>query len=356
MVGGEDVDPQRLAAWAAEEPRGCERLHQMAADGLLEHPFPVSFGTEIQVALPPRAGESTADWSARVDALAWDIMRPPSAVVDTPPHDLESDAQTVAWFVDESVSLLVRADGRLDATLDVIDVDRSQVTEFLALRRGALSSVQRITQRVITERAAISRQQLARWQYLVATLTDDYVLHARAGCLLEPLKLNFVHEPRLRDINDLERQVRSNLDWFQARIEASAEWTGGLVGAAVGAAALALSLAEPVRIVIAKLTDTPVDAVADRHGLTLAGAILLVVLLSFTASFSVVRHLSSNLRPLSRGRTRARLVVRRRRPRRSCGTVVANRPPGESPDECPPRSSSARATRSGQGPSNHPGA
>jgi hypothetical protein len=328
---GDTVDPHRLAAWAVEDVHGCDRLHEMVAEGMLEHPFPVSFGTDIQLVLPRRPDESGADWSTRVSTLAMDVMRPESTVVDTPPCDLEPDTHALSWFVDEHVSLLVRAHGRLDDNLDVIDMDRTQVTEYLSLRRAGLANVQRATQRVITEHIGISRPQLARWQYLVATLTDDYVLHSRTGRLIEPLKLHFSRETRLRDVNDLERQVRSNLDWFQARIEAAAAWTGGLVGAVVGAGALALSLTEPARIVIARVTGTPAESVADRHGLLLAGTLLVVVSFSFVVSFSVVRRLSSSLRLSQAGATRLRAwrwsgqrgVAARRR-----SAVLASRHPG----------------------------
>jgi hypothetical protein len=308
---GDRATPARLGAWAVEGVHGCERLHELTTAGRLEHPFPVSFGTEIQVAVPLAPDESIVDWSTRAVDLAWQIMRPDNAV-DTPPRDLETDALTVSWFMDENVSLLIRTAGQPDPDLDVIDPDRAQVLDFLALRRGALTSVQRITQLVITERAAVSREQIARWQYLVATLTDDYILHVRAARLLEPLKLGFAHERRLRDLTDLERQARANLDWFQSRIEAAGQWTGGLIGAAVGAAALAFSLAEPVRLLIAAVTGTPVDEVGDRYGLVLAGSILSVVLLSFAGSFVLVRRLSNTLRPLAR--RRGIRLARRRRP------------------------------------------
>jgi hypothetical protein len=320
---GEKPSRRQLAEWSVEEKHGCERLHRLVAEGRLEHPFPVSFGTDVQVAMARRPDESIADWNARAAELAWEIMRPSTGAVDTTPLDLESDARSVAWFMDESVSLVVCADARLDPDMDVLDPDRAQLNEFLALRRGGLTSVQRITQRVITERQGISRRQLARWQYLVATLTDDYVLHARLGRLLEPVKLSFARDPRLRDINDLERQVRSNLEWFQARIEAAGQWTGGLIGAAVGAAALAFSLTEPVRLVIGTVTSTPVAEVGDRHGPLLAGAVLAVVLLAFSLSFLLVKRLSDTLRPLARRRS-----VRLARPRRPVRKANGRRSPG----------------------------
>jgi hypothetical protein len=309
---GDRTRPVQLAEWATEGMHGCDRLHELTAAGVLEHPYPVSFGTEIQVALPRATEEPWGTWNERAAALAWVVMRPPGTTVDTPPTDFESDAQSVAWFMDENVSLLVRAaDSGLDPELDLVDTDRGQITEFLALRRGALSNVQRATQRVLTERIAVSRQQVAHWQNQVATLTDDYVLHSRSAVLLEPLKQNFANERRLRDLKDLAEQVKANLEWFQARIEANAEWTGGLVGAAVGAAALAISLTEPVRILVARFAGTSVDEVADQYGVVLASAILAVVLLSFAVSFSLVRSLSNRLRP-SAGTKRPRLSGRRR--------------------------------------------
>lgn len=307
------VRPKQIAVWAEEGMHGCERLHELTRAGVLEHPYPVSFGTDIQVVVPMLPQETPDQWNRRIAPLAWEIMRPESAAVDTAPSDIEPDAQTVAWFMDESVSLLVRADGAFHPELDVVDADRSQVVEFLALRRGGLNSVQRATQRVITERIAISRRQLGQWQYLVATLTDDYVLASRIGVLLEPIKESFARDRRLRDLGDLERQVRQNLDWFQARIEAAGQWTGGLIGAAVGAAALAFSLAEPVRLLLAWATGTSAEAVVDRYALLLALSILAVVVVSFVGSFALVLRLSTRLKPLvGRGRRRDRRARARR--------------------------------------------
>ncbi len=323
---GERTRPARRADWATEGIHGCDRLHELTAEGVLEHPYPVSFGTEIQVALPRSPGESWDAWNERAASLAWVVMRRPGTTVDTPPPDFESDARSVAWFMDEHVSLLVRAaESGLDPELDMVDTDRGQITEFLALRRGALSNVQRATQRVLTERIAISRQQLAHWQNQVATLTDDYVLNSQSAVLLEPLKQNFANERRLRDLKDLAEQVKANLEWFQNRIVANAEWTGGLVGAAVGAAALAISLTEPVRILVARLAGTTVDTVADQYGVVLASAIMAVVGVSFVVSFSVVRRLSNRLMPLA-GKKRPRLGGqrgRRRTPRPRTSTDTA---------------------------------
>lgn len=307
------VRPQQVAAWAEEGMHGCERLHELTRTGVLEHPFPVSFGTDIQVVVPMLPQETPDQWNRRIAPLAWAIMRPESAAVDTPPSDIEPDALTVAWFMDEAVSLLIRADGAFDPELDVVDADRSQVVEFLTLRRGGLASVQRATQRVITERIAISRRQLAQWQYLVATLTDDYVLASRIGVLMEPIKESFARDRRLRDVGDLERQVRQNLDWFQARIEAAGQWTGGLIGAAVGAAALALSLAEPVRLLLAWATGASAEEVVDRYAFLLALSILVVVAISFVSSYAVVLRLSTRLKPLVGPGSRQARRARRRR-------------------------------------------
>src|SRR4029079_791813 len=121
----------------------------------------------VEAVLPRHPGESTMDWSGRVAELSWPIMRPANRDQDTTPSRVEPDSTTVAWFVDENMALLIRADGALDPLLDVVDRDRSQITEFLALRRGALTCIQRSTQRVLTERLSISRDQLAHWQNLV---------------------------------------------------------------------------------------------------------------------------------------------------------------------------------------------
>lgn len=305
---GRPAHPDELLQLAVEKLHGCDRLHEMFAAHDLEYPYPVSFGTEFQFVVSPRPGEAADAWERRAGALAWSVMRPASAALDVPPGDAEKDARTVCWFMEEHISLLVRSGGILDDTLDVVDSERVQLIEFLTLRRAALMCVQRTTQRVLTERMTVSRRQVARWQYLVATTTDDYVLDARVARLFELLNRHFTAEPRLRDPRDLERQVRSNLDWFQARMEAAAEWTGGLVGAAVGAAALALSLTEVIRIAIATVTNTKVEEVADKQGWLLAAALAVLVTISFAVTLTFVRRMANTLRPKSQARLSRRTI------------------------------------------------
>lgn len=305
---GEVADPRRIAEWAAEGIQGCGRLHEMRALGRISYPFPVSFGTQFELVDPAFDGSGRA---ARRTALA--LLRAESDDLTAEPVNIEDDSDLICWYLEENQALTVTGEGRVDAELDAVDTDRTQLLEFLALRRATLRCVQRDTQRVLTERLEVTRAQIEHWQHIVASTTDDYVLHDRIGRLIEPLRLHYAQEARMRDIRHLKEQVRANLAWFQERIDTAADWTGGLVGAAVGAAALVISLQDVVRIVVASVVGVSPERVAEQYGLVIAGALLILVVLSFLASLSLIKRMSSRLRPFSAWRTEPRRPPWRRR-------------------------------------------
>jgi len=300
---GATPSPRRLAEWAYEGIQGCDRLHELYAAGRLSYPFPVSFGTQFELVEPAFDG---TDRLPRRIAPA--LLRADPGDLTAEPVNVEDDSDLVCWYLEENQALTLTGTGRVDDELDVVDIDRTQLLEFLALRRATLRCVQRDTQRVLTERLQVTRAQIEHWQHIVASTTDDYVLHDRIGRLIEPLRRHYAQEVRMRDIRHLEEQVRANLAWFQERIDTAADWTGGLVGAAVGAAALVISLQDVVRIVIATLVGVPPGQVGERYGLLIAAALLVLVLLSFLGSLLVIKRLSSRLRPFSAWR-----IDRRRR-------------------------------------------
>ncbi len=304
-----------LTSWATEGAKGCERLHEMAAKKLLFYPFPVSFGTQIEIIDLELAPLITKDPRRSAQALAQRLLSPDDPWSRPDPVDLGQGSPEAWWFLTESVSLTLGTEGGIDARLDSVDVDRTQLLEFLTLRRTTLTCVQRDTQRVLTERHQVSRGQIERWQHIIASTTDDYVVHSRIGRLLAPVKRHHSSDVRIRDLVDLETQVRENLAWFQQRLDTLSEWTGGLVGATVGAAAMVLSLQEVVKALLANLEGLPEDRILDDHGILFSLIMLGLMAGSFLFSVTAIRVVTSKLRPFTfRLSSRRRRRPRRRKP------------------------------------------
>ncbi|GIH28946.1 hypothetical protein Aph01nite_72560 [Acrocarpospora phusangensis] len=303
-----------VATWAVEAMKGCDRLHEMARLKEIAYPFPVSFGPQFELVLPKLDELVTPDPAGHAEAVARSLLYPsePSA----PPKPVGSNQVNpdVWWFVSESRAALLASTGSLDADQDAIDPDRAQLMEFLALRRTTLTCVQRDTQRVLTERGAVSRAQVERWQHIVASTSDDYVLDARIGRLLAPLLRHNLDDVRVRDLSSMELQVRQNMAWFQQRMDTLSEWTGGLVGAAVGAAAMVLSLQEVVKVLLARASGLDVEKVLNAHGALFALIMFALVCVSFLLSLAGIRWVTSRLRPFHfRTRVRRRRLSARRR-------------------------------------------
>ena len=188
-----------------EGPEGWEHLHHLCSDGRLSHPYPVSFGTQIEVADPQLAGDPVAQ-QAFLRAVVL-----PGIGVTWEPRDIEGDASDVSWYFLENQSVVFRGTAVAN---DVVDPTRTGLLDYLTLRRGALRSVQRDTQRVISGRRSVSRRRLHEWNLLVQSTTDDYVLSDRTGQVLALLRSRLSEQPRVRDPDALEEQVRSNLHSF----------------------------------------------------------------------------------------------------------------------------------------------
>ncbi|WP_214110703.1 hypothetical protein [Acrocarpospora catenulata] len=286
-----------LHTWAVEGMKGCDRLHEMAARGEIAYPFPVSFGPQIELVLPRLDRLVTEDPVRHARAVAQALLYPGDQTI--PPNPVGSNQldPDVWWFLSESRALLLSSTGQVDPCHDTVDADRTQLMEFLALRRTTLMCVQRDTQRVLTERRSVSRAQVERWQHIVASTSDDYVLDSRIGQLLAPLLRHNLDDVRVRDLTGLETQVRQNLAWFQQRMDTLSEWTGGLVGAAVGAAAMVLSLQEVVKVLLARATGVEVEKVLNHHGAVFAVIMFGLVCASFLLSLAGIRLVTSRLRP-----------------------------------------------------------
>jgi hypothetical protein len=312
---GTPADLGQLAEWAVEGPVGCERLHQLAKEGRIDFPFPVSFGTQFEIAesrlasLPPRKADELA---AR---LAAEALRGNRTGSDVPPSDIEHDAGRIWWYVEENQALTLSGTSRIDSDLDVIDTDRTQLLECLTIRRGALRSVQRETQRILSTGSKISKVRIETWYQILATTTDDYVLDDRIGQLIKPLRAHNAADRRLRDLAQLEVQVRGNLESFERRLETTGAWVSSVIGALVGAGALVIGLNSVTLSVLSRLLSVPVAQVSGRDGALLSAVTVALLTVSFFGSYVVMRRASASLQTRLEGRRRP--LRRAARPLRS---------------------------------------
>lgn len=287
---GAETEPDQLATWAEETPFGCERIHQLTAEGRLDYPYPVSFGMQTELAdhrllSSRRAGKIAA-------AAAYEILRGPAPELDVVPVDVDGDCRNVWWYLEENRALTLTTPRAVDPVLDVIDTDRTQLLEFLTIRRAALRSVQRETQRILVAAGKVSRGRVEAWHEIVATTTDDYVLDDRIGRLLEPLRRHNAEDRRLRDLAELEAQVRANLESFQRRLESSGAWISSLLGALVSAGALVIGLDSVTRSVLARLVGTRTAELPVRHPALLSVVTITLLALTFAGTYALIRRAS----------------------------------------------------------------
>jgi hypothetical protein len=187
--------------------------------------YPVTFGTAYELVWGDRRDAEHSLES--VAELAYGVKRPSNDGAFLQPAESGCDHD---WFIGENRAVLALSGATLAKRLDTFDALRIQILEYLTLQRAALRAVQRGTQLVITERDTISHAQLQEWQRLVASLTDEYVLHDQVARVLGPVRCHMRDHPRVRDPATLEAQVRQNLATFQ-----------GLITAARGRVAIVLS-------------------------------------------------------------------------------------------------------------------
>ena len=277
------------ASLAVEGPDGWEHLHQLCRDGELSHPYPVSFGTHIEIADPGLA----ADPAAQHDLLDEAFLRASGL---GKAGDLERDTEDVAWYFLENQSVVFRA-APLDPDGVLVDPTRTALLEYVTLRRAALRSVQRDTQRVLAGRTGVSRRRLQEWQQLVQTTTDDYVLSDRTGQLLSLLQARIGELPRVRDPEDLENQVRSNLDSFSTAIEGAGSKVTEAVGALFAVLAAVAVFTTPLRLFLdwvdGGLDGTPYSA---DHPIRSAAIEFAVTVLITVLFLWLLRTISGRLR------------------------------------------------------------
>jgi hypothetical protein len=240
---GRDIRPSTLVPLVTESQGGFPHIHELCRLKELSHPYPVTFGTYFESTDPELVSDVAAQRTFINTVLhedahdAWD------------PVDVERDVASVSWYHFENTAFLFRTSS--DSSGPGVDHDRTLLLQFLNLRRGALRSIQRDTQRVLSERCPLSRRRLQEWEHLLATTTDDYVLHDRVARLLTVVRERSGHDARVRSSQALEQQVRSNIDAFEGRLEAAASRRTGLAAALFSAVAAVLALAPSLTTILA---------------------------------------------------------------------------------------------------------
>lgn len=285
---GRIVTPNQLCQWAEEGKTGCERLHELCLKGELHYPFPVSFGTQLEF------GIDTGD-PAELDQLVQAIAEPHAG------HSLRTvfarEVTSTRWYLTENQAFTLVSPAAFDDVLDVLDSDRTQLLEFIGLRRAALRSVQRDTQQILSEARGVTRRRVEEWRMLLATTTDDYVLHDRVARLLEPVRVHMATAPSVRDPAILENQVRSNIMSFQSRLDFAGQRVGTLIGALFGVIAAVLTLGSVFQTIASRLWRVEVGQLADKHPITSVLIDLGVVTVSYFLTMVYIRRVSRRLPP-----------------------------------------------------------
>jgi hypothetical protein len=280
-----------LPAKAVEGPKGWEHLHELCASGRLSHPYPVSFGTHIEVADPSLVHDPVGQQALLEESLL-------AGVGPTwQPDNLEPDAQGLAWYLLENQSVVFRETAD-DPNGVLVDPTRTALLEYLTLRRAALRSVQRDTQRVLSGRRHVSRRRLHEWQLLVQTATDDYVLSDRAGQVLSLVRSRLAQQARVRNPDALEEQVRSNLASFTTAMDHAGSRVTAAVGALFAILAATAVFSAPLRLGL-DLLDGGLgsDPYAEVHPLRSAGVDVAVAAVAAALFFLLVRRFASRLHP-----------------------------------------------------------
>jgi hypothetical protein len=248
--------------------------------------YPVTFGTAYELIWSSHEAQQQALSSTA--ELAYGTKKPFEDGTFLTPAEAGYEHD---WFVGENRSVLALVGQREVTPLSTFDSLRTQTLEYLTLQRAALRAVQRGTQVTITERRPITRTQLQQWQRLVASLTDEYVLHDQVAVLVRPLRKHMKENSLVRDPATLEEQVRQNLETFQEVISAASNRVAIILSGLFGVvAALALApLARNIELTVFRTSGSP--STFDSHHLVLSILldILLIAVVGSIAGFLISR-------------------------------------------------------------------
>jgi hypothetical protein len=293
----ERYDIASLVPLARDTAFGNRHLQTLAARGELSHPLPVSFGTIVECVEPGLAADPIA-CASYVNAA----MSEATPFDDPASHGVVDPSAAEPWFVFENQAFVFLGDGSPDET-GIFSPDRLRLLEFMTLRRGALRSIQRDTQRVLSGGRDVSRRRVDEWRLLASTTTDDYVLHDRISTYLVPLNQHLRSSAGVRDPLLLEEQVRRNIDAFQTRIELASQSVSTLIGALFAVVAAVLGVGSVVRVAAAAHESIPVSEFPDAHPWLNSSIDIAVTVLAFAVTFLFIRRAGNRvpaLRPFRR--------------------------------------------------------
>ncbi len=192
-----------LRAWTSEWRVSFDRIRELRSIDEVASAYAVTLGSHFELT------DLRGGLSAARGALA-------QVVGDDGTEEVAGSA--IPWRLGEyRQGIAVTARESLDPDLGVHVPRHVQLMEFVTIQRGILRSVQRETQSVITGSRSVDRATARRWHRLLASITDDYVLHDQAAHLIESYKNHFERRTDLRTIRTLEEQVRRNLSSFESQ-------------------------------------------------------------------------------------------------------------------------------------------
>jgi hypothetical protein len=307
VLSGRTPDLRDLDTWSAGPEAGLHRRETYVRRRELSIVYPSTFGSHAELcwADPADIPGRPAEWGPALIAEVRDGERHA--------YDIDEASDTRWWLLSEFQTVLIRGGATgLHPDIRALDVDRLQMVEYLALRRGALSGIQRQTQLAAAERRPVARREVADWTWFLGAVTDDYVIGGWSASLLEQIKRLLRNSSSLRDVFELEDQVRRNVEVFQSRLDAESDRTGLMLAVFFGivAATSLLPLAQAVYSNVSgvSLTDFGSFPVTHYTAFLLLSALLLVVVGGVAVTLLVRNRY---LRPPQSGRRRPRLTRRR---------------------------------------------
>lgn len=247
-LGGRSTPLGELINFVNDGPLGNDHLMALCRQQEISYPFPVSFGTHVEVIdVSLYEGEN-----ARSDFLRQAMRRAhlssTMAYAGRVPGRRERP-----WFFLENQSVVFSPRDPDPREL----ADRIHVIQFVTLRRAAMRSVQRDTQRILSGGLSVSRRRIDEWRLILATTNDKYVLHDRISEYIRPLYLHMSESEGMRDPAELEDQVRRNIDSFQSRLDSASQNVSTVVGALFAVVAAVIGLGSATKILASQALGVP---------------------------------------------------------------------------------------------------
>lgn len=228
VAGRRPARPDTVSAWSESYRTGMAHAEALRDRGELAYTYPVTFGTHSEYVWVDEVPDTAVEWAPAIMGHG--------ERSEASPHRIETESTDSVWFMGEFQSVLLRTApaSRGLSPLTSWDDNRVGLVEYIALRRGVLRVIQRETHRATAERQALTRAQVADWLWLLSAVTDDYVLAGWQAARFESIKRSMGRSRSLRNLTDLEGQVRRNVDAFQGRLDAASDRMGVIVAVLFG--------------------------------------------------------------------------------------------------------------------------